>query len=141
SRDQFVRWATVRGVTARGALTEKAVAEMWRLQQGVAGIRPHADALVAEGVLERVAVEGGGPAGLIPAGSEPGEAASPVLLAPCGRPWSAPPSGSPAASGPRRSRCPCCSGRRGTCYPDPAREPIRLRQAAVINSRMRPRRT
>jgi len=30
---------------------------MWRLQQGVAGIRPHADALVAEGVLERVAVE------------------------------------------------------------------------------------
>jgi hypothetical protein len=55
---------------------------MWRLQQGVAGIRPHADALVAEGLLERVAVEGGGPAVLIPAGSEPGDAAPPVLLSP-----------------------------------------------------------
>jgi uncharacterized protein YcaQ len=82
SRDQFVRWATVRGVTARGALTDRAVAEMWRLQQGVAGIRSHADALVAEGVLERVAVEGGGPTVLIPAGSEPGEPAPPVLLSP-----------------------------------------------------------
>jgi len=82
SRDQFVRWATVRGVTARGALTDKAVAEMWRLQQGVAGIRPHADALVADRVLERVAVEGGGPTVLIPAGSEPGEPAPPVLLSP-----------------------------------------------------------
>jgi uncharacterized protein YcaQ len=82
SRDEFVRWATVRGVTARGALTDRAVAEMWRLQQGVAGIRPHADALVAEGVLERVAVEGGGPTVLIPAGSEPGEPAPPVLLSP-----------------------------------------------------------
>jgi len=82
SRDEFVRWATVRGVTARGALTDRAVAEMWRLQQGVAGIRPHADALVADGVLERVAVEGGGPTVLIPAGSEPGDPAPPVLLSP-----------------------------------------------------------
>jgi uncharacterized protein YcaQ len=82
SRDEFVRWATLRGVTARGALTDKAVAEMWRLQQGVAGIRPHADALVAEGLLERVAVEGGGPAVLIPPGTEPGDAAPPVLLSP-----------------------------------------------------------
>ena len=82
SREEFVRWATVRGVTARGALTERAVAEMWRLQQGVAGIRPHADALVADGVLERVAIEGGGPTVLIPAGSEPGDPAPPVLLSP-----------------------------------------------------------
>jgi uncharacterized protein YcaQ len=37
---------------------------------------------VAEGVLERVAVEGGGPTVLIPAGSEPGEPAPPVLLSP-----------------------------------------------------------
>ncbi|MEA2591294.1 MAG: uncharacterized protein QOD62_1125 [Actinomycetota bacterium] len=82
SRDEFVRWATVRGVTARGALTDKAVAEMWRLQQGVAGVRPHADALVADGLLERVAVEGGGPPVLVPAGIEPGDPAPPVLLSP-----------------------------------------------------------
>jgi uncharacterized protein YcaQ len=80
SRDEFVRWATVRGVTARGALTDKAVAEMWRLQQGVAGVRPHADALVADGLLERVAVEGGGPPVLVPAGIEPGDPAPPLLV-------------------------------------------------------------
>ena len=60
SDDEYVRWATLRGVEARGALTESAVAEMWRLKGGVARIRPHADALVAEGRLERVAVEDGG---------------------------------------------------------------------------------
>jgi len=54
---------------------------MWRLQQGVAGIRPHADALVAEGLLERVAVEGAG-GGAHPGGSEPGDPAPPVLLSP-----------------------------------------------------------
>jgi len=82
TRDEFVRWATLRGVTARGALTEKAVAEMWRLQQGVAGIRPHADALVADGLLQRVAVTDGGLPVLVPAGGEPGDAAPPVLLSP-----------------------------------------------------------
>ena len=82
SRDQFVRWATLRGVTARGALTDKAVAEMWRLSDGVAGIRPQADALVSDGLLERVAVDGGGPTVLIPGGSEPGDLPGPVLLSP-----------------------------------------------------------
>jgi uncharacterized protein YcaQ len=82
SRDEFVRWATLRGVTARGALTDKGVAEMWRLPQGVAGIRPHADALVADGLLERLAVDGGGPSVLIPPGSVPGDSPAPVLLSP-----------------------------------------------------------
>jgi uncharacterized protein YcaQ len=82
TREQFVRWATLRGVTARGALTDKAVAEMWRLPQGAAGIRPTADALVGDRLLERVAVDGGGPSVLIPAGSVPGDSPAPVLLSP-----------------------------------------------------------
>jgi uncharacterized protein YcaQ len=41
--DEYVRWATLRGVEARGALTESAVAEMWRLSGGAARVRPHAD--------------------------------------------------------------------------------------------------
>ena len=67
TRDEFVRWATLRGVEARGALTEKAVAEMWRLHGGVAGIRPHADALIEDGRLLRVEVADGGAPVLLPA--------------------------------------------------------------------------
>lgn len=86
TRDEFVRWATLRGVTARGALTERGVVEMWRLRDGAAGIRPQVDALVADGLLERVVVNGpgggGGPPVLIPAGSEPGDAGPAVLVSP-----------------------------------------------------------
>jgi uncharacterized protein YcaQ len=53
------RELTARAVHARGALTERGVAEHWRLRGGVARIRPYADALVADGVLERVRVEDG----------------------------------------------------------------------------------
>jgi uncharacterized protein YcaQ len=82
--DAYVRWATLRGVEARGALTEAAVAEMWRLRGGVARIRPHADALVAEGTLRRLEVEDGKASVLVPADSEPGGVALPpaVLLSP-----------------------------------------------------------
>ncbi len=80
SEDEFVRWATVRGVHARGALTEAAVAEMWRLRGGIARVRPHADALVAEGMLERVEVEDGKAPVLVPAGSEPDGPVPPALL-------------------------------------------------------------
>lgn len=76
----FVRWATLRGVEARGALTEAAVAEMWRLRGGVARVRPHADALVAEGKLRRCAVEDGKAPVLVPAGVEPGGPLPPALL-------------------------------------------------------------
>jgi uncharacterized protein YcaQ len=69
--DEYVRWATLRGVLARGALTEAAVAEMWRLRGGAARVRPHADALVAEGKLRRLAVEDGKAPILVPAGAEP----------------------------------------------------------------------
>ena len=67
TREEFARWATLRAVEARGALTEKAVAEMWRLHGGVAGIRPHADALIEDGRLLRVEVADGGAPVLLPA--------------------------------------------------------------------------
>lgn len=81
SRD---RELTARAVRARGALTESGVAEHWRLRGGAARIRPHADALVAGGVLERVLVEDGGAPVLVPAGADldPSRAGTPVLLSP-----------------------------------------------------------
>jgi uncharacterized protein len=80
SDDAYVRWATLRGVEARGALTEAAVAEMWRLSGGAARIRPHADALVAEGKLRRLDVEDGKAPVLVPADAEPGGALPPAVL-------------------------------------------------------------
>jgi len=81
--DAFVRWATERGVVARGALTAAAVAEMWRLRGGVARVRPHADALVREGTLERVEVEDGGAPVLLPVGvSSPSRPSVAMLLSP-----------------------------------------------------------
>jgi uncharacterized protein YcaQ len=68
SEDEFVRWGTLRAVEARGALTEAAVAEMWRLTGGATRIRPHADALIAEGRLVRAEVEDGKAPVLLPAG-------------------------------------------------------------------------
>ena len=80
SDDAYVRWATLRGVEARGALTEAAVVEMWRLKGGVARIRPHADALVAAGKLRRLDVEDGKAPVLVPAGAEVGGPVPPALL-------------------------------------------------------------
>jgi uncharacterized protein YcaQ len=81
--DEYARWATLRAVEARGALTEAAVAEMFRLRGGTARIRPHADALVAEGRLERLAVEDGKAPVLVPASAEAdGPLPAAVLLAP-----------------------------------------------------------
>ena len=80
TRDEFVRWATLRGVRARGALTEGAVAEMWRLQGGAAGVRPHADALVAEGKLRRLEVADGKAPVLVPAELTPDGRLPPALL-------------------------------------------------------------
>jgi uncharacterized protein YcaQ len=82
TRDEFVRWATLRGVEARGALTEKAVAEMWRLKGGVAAIRPHADAWIEQGKLLRVEVADGGAPLLVPAEPPEGSLPPAVLLSP-----------------------------------------------------------
>ena len=45
---------------------------MWRLGGGAAGVRPHADALVAEGLLRKLDVEDGKAPVLVPADAEPG---------------------------------------------------------------------
>jgi uncharacterized protein YcaQ len=83
TREAFVKWATLRGVEARGALTEGAVAEMWRLRGGALGIRPFADELVAEGALRRLEVADGKAPVLVSADTEPdGRAPPAVLLSP-----------------------------------------------------------
>jgi uncharacterized protein YcaQ len=84
TRDEYVRWATLRAVRARGALTDAAVAEMFRLAGGAAGIRPHADELVAAGELRRLEVADGKATVLVPAGDETGGGRLPAaaLLSP-----------------------------------------------------------
>jgi len=79
-----LRELVLRAVRARGALTEAGVIEHWRLRGGTARIRPHVDALVADGVLERVRVDDGGTPVLVRAGadSEPARPAAAVLLSP-----------------------------------------------------------
>ena len=70
SETERLRALTLKAVTARGALTEAGVVEHWRLRGGVARIRPTVDALVADGVLERVQVDDGGAAVIVRAGEE-----------------------------------------------------------------------
>jgi uncharacterized protein YcaQ len=82
TEDEFVRWATLRGVRARGALTEAAVAEMWRLKGGVAAIKPHTDALIEEGQIERLEVADGKAPVLVPTGEPAARVPPSVLLSP-----------------------------------------------------------
>jgi uncharacterized protein len=58
--DDAVRELVVRAVRARGALTESAIGEHWRLRGKTARVRPHVDGLVEASILERVDVEDGG---------------------------------------------------------------------------------
>jgi uncharacterized protein len=71
-------------VRARGALTESGIVEHWRLRGGAAGIRPHVDSLVADGRLERVAVDDGGPPIVVEARADldPPRPTPAVLLSP-----------------------------------------------------------
>jgi uncharacterized protein YcaQ len=64
------RELAVRAVRARGALTDAGIAEHWRMRGGTARIRPHADALVADGLLERVRVDDGDADVLVLAGTD-----------------------------------------------------------------------
>ena len=79
-----LRAFVLKAVLARGALTETGVVEHWRLKGGVARVRPVADGLVADGLLERVPVEDGGAPVLVPAGAdlEPDAPTAAVLLSP-----------------------------------------------------------
>ncbi len=84
SEPERLRELALRAVRARGALTEAGIVEHWRLKGGVARVRPVVDALVAEGALERVRVEDGGPPVVVPAGADldPPEPTAAVLLSP-----------------------------------------------------------
>ncbi|MGH3078151.1 MAG: winged helix-turn-helix domain-containing protein [Gaiellaceae bacterium] len=79
-----LRELVVRAVRARGALTDSGVVEHWRLKGGAARIRPHADALQREGVLERVEMDDGGPSLLVPAEADldPARPSAAVALSP-----------------------------------------------------------
>jgi hypothetical protein len=70
SEEEAVRELVVRAVRARGALTEGAIVEHWRLRGGVARVRPHVDALVEEGALERLEVDDGGAPVVVESGLE-----------------------------------------------------------------------
>ena len=82
--EERLRRLTEKAVTARGALTESGIVEHWRLRGGVARIRPAVDALVADGLLERVAIEDGGTPVVVPAGADldPPAPTGAVLLSP-----------------------------------------------------------
>jgi len=74
SAQESIRALIVNAVRARGALTEYAIAEHWRpiwwLRRSAASVRPYADSLVADGTLERLAVEDGGAPVVVEAGVE-----------------------------------------------------------------------
>src|SRR5262245_41679323 len=78
------RELVVRAVRARGALTEAGVVEHWRLKGGAARVRPHIDALVADGHVERVRVEDDEAHVLVAAGTdlEPPRPTAAALLSP-----------------------------------------------------------
>jgi uncharacterized protein YcaQ len=71
TEDEWRRESSLRAVRARGALTERGIAEHCRFRGGVAGVRPHVDALVEQGLVRRVAVADGGPDLVVPMDATP----------------------------------------------------------------------
>jgi uncharacterized protein YcaQ len=83
SVQQFHRRYALRAVEGRGALTEAGIAEHCRFRGGAKEVRPHVDALVREGLVERFEVDDGGPPVVVPAGAElDGAPRGAVLLCP-----------------------------------------------------------
>jgi uncharacterized protein len=84
SEEEFRRGYSLRAVEGRGALTEAGIAEHCRFEGGAKGVRPHVDALVAEGRLRRVELDDGGPPVFITADAvlDGGPAAAAVLVSP-----------------------------------------------------------
>lgn len=75
-------WALL-AVGARGALTEAAIREHWRLRGGRARLQPQLDALVAAGRLREVEADDGGPPFyVLPEVEIDGAPAPPVLVCP-----------------------------------------------------------
>jgi uncharacterized protein YcaQ len=84
SEGEALRGLVMRAVRARGALTESGIAEHWRVEGRTAVVRPHVEALVAEGALARLAVDDGGPDVLVPGDLPLHESVSPgaTLISP-----------------------------------------------------------
>jgi uncharacterized protein len=78
------RELTLRAIRARGALTEAGVVEHWRFKGGVARVRQHVDALVTDGLVERVRVEDGEADVRVPSGIDldPPRPTAAALLSP-----------------------------------------------------------
>ncbi len=83
SEDETLRVLALAAVTARGALTEPAIREHWRLKGGRARLHHHVLALVDDGLLREVHIKDGGAPFYLPAGAElGGPPAPPVLVCP-----------------------------------------------------------
>jgi uncharacterized protein len=81
--EETLRTLALLAVRARGALTEPAIREHWRLKGGRALLRHHVLALVDEGFLREVVADDGGPPFYVDAEAElDGAPAPPVLLCP-----------------------------------------------------------
>ena len=81
--DETLRTLALLAVRARGALTEPAIREHWRLKGGRARLHRHVLALVEEGLLREVDADDGGAPFYVAAEAElDGAPAPPVLLCP-----------------------------------------------------------
>ena len=81
--DETLRKLALLAVRARGALTEPAIREHWRLKGGRVRLHHHVLALVDEGLLREVHTDDGGPPFYVGAETElGGDPAPPVLLCP-----------------------------------------------------------
>ena len=81
--DETLRTLALLAVRARGALTEPAIREHWRLKGGRARLHHHVLALVDEGRLREIDADDGGPPFYVDAEAElDGDPAPPVLLCP-----------------------------------------------------------
>jgi len=83
SEEETLRTLAMLAVTARGALTEAAIREHWRLKGGKARLHSHLLALVSEGALRLVEPDdGGAPFYVLPEAELDGAPAPPVLVCP-----------------------------------------------------------
>jgi uncharacterized protein YcaQ len=81
--DETLRELALLAVRARGALTEAAIREHWRLKGGKARLHHHVLALVDDGLLREVRVEDGGAPFYLAADTElGGDPAPPTLVCP-----------------------------------------------------------
>jgi uncharacterized protein YcaQ len=83
SEDETLRTLAVLAVRSRGALTEPAIREHWRLKGGKARLHHHLLALVQDGVLREVHADDGGAPFFVCADADlGGDPAPPVLVCP-----------------------------------------------------------